>query len=124
VIVATLAAALLAVAAPRVVAYREHMALDSVAHELARDLGRARVEAIKRNEAVTLRRLADTAYQIRADPARRLPPGVKFNTASTVDSVRFAAFGPVVIGAGAWNLTTAHSSRVVTVRASGQVGVQ
>jgi prepilin-type N-terminal cleavage/methylation domain-containing protein len=124
VVVATIAGLILAVVAPRIQAYRENMLLNSVAHELVRDLGRARIEALKRNEGVTLRLLEDTAYQIRTEPHRRLPAGVTFYRTGSVDSVRFASVGPVVIGAGSIVVDAGTARRRVVIRSTGQVAVQ
>lgn len=124
VVVATIAGFVLAVAAPRIQSYRATMLLNSVAHEVARDLGRARIDALKRNEAVTLRLLGDTAYQVRTEPHRRLPAGLTFYRTGSVDSVRFASFGPVVIGSGSIFVDAGSSRRRVVIRSTGQVSVR
>src|SRR3712207_9273517 len=49
-IVATLAGVLLGVVVPRIANAYTGTQLDSAAHELARDLGRARSEAIRKNQ--------------------------------------------------------------------------
>lgn len=123
-VVCTMAGLILAVMTPRIQTYRERMAVDSAVHELTRDLGRARIEALKRNEAVTLRLVGDTAYQVRAEAARRLPRGLKFYRGGSVDSVRFASIGPVVIGAGSIYVDAGPVRRRVVIRSSGHVAVQ
>jgi prepilin-type N-terminal cleavage/methylation domain-containing protein len=122
-VVATLAGLLLGMVVPRIASFREHMLLDSTAQGLARDIMRTRGEALKRNEAVTIRRLADTAYQVRTEAPRRLPSGLTF-TNVTVDSVRFHPFGLVAIGVGEWRIQAVSNQRRVVVRTTGHVRVE
>jgi type II secretory pathway pseudopilin PulG len=122
-VVATFAGLLLGIAVPRIASFREQMLLDSTAHQLARDVIRTRGEALKRNEFVSIKRLADTAYRVRDEAPRRLPAGVAFATTS-VDSVRFAPFGLVAFGAGSLHLQAGSSERRVTVRTTGHVRVE
>jgi type IV fimbrial biogenesis protein FimT len=122
-VVATLAALMLGVVVPRIASFREQNLLDSTAHGLARDIARARSEAIKRNAQVSVTRLADTAYRVAAEPHRRLPPDVRFNTAS-VGTVTFSPFGIIQIGAGTMRLDAGSRSRRVIIRTSGHVRVE
>jgi Tfp pilus assembly protein FimT len=123
-VIATIAGLVLAMVMPRMSSFREQMLLDSTAHELARDLVRTRGEALKRNEFVSLKRIADTAYQVRSEGPRRLPAGLAFNTDASVDSVRFAPFGLVDVGVGSLTLRAGSSIRRVTVRKTGHVRVE
>jgi type IV fimbrial biogenesis protein FimT len=122
-VVAGLAGLMLGLVVPRVASFREHMLLDSAAHGLARDLARARSEAIKRNAQLSLTRLADTAYRVGTEPHRRLPPDVTFNT-SSVGTVTFSPFGIIHLGAGTVRLDAGSRSRRVVIRASGHVRVE
>jgi type II secretory pathway pseudopilin PulG len=123
-VVATIAGLVLAVVTPRISAFRQQMLLDSTAHEIARDLIRTRGEALKRNEAASLKRVGDNAYRVRNEPARPLPPGLTFQTAASVDSVRFAPFGLVELGVGSLTLQAGSRVRRVTVRKTGHVRVE
>jgi hypothetical protein len=123
-VVATLAGLLLGIVMPRIASFREHMLLDSTAHTLARDVIRTRGEALKRNEFVSIKRLDDTAYQVRSEAPRRLPAGLTFDVGSSVDSVRFAPFGLVAFGVGSMRLRAGNATRRVIVRTTGHVRVE
>ena len=123
-VVATLAGLMLGFVVPKIAAFREQMLLDSTAHELARDVIRTRGEALKRNEFVSIKRIDDTAYRVRSEASRRLPPGLTFVVASSVDSVRFAPFGLVDFGVGSLQLRAGSTDRRVTVRKTGHVRVE
>jgi prepilin-type N-terminal cleavage/methylation domain-containing protein len=123
-VVATIAGLVLGIVLPKMSSVRAQMLLDSTAHEIARDLIRTRGEALKRNEYVSLKRSDDTAYWVRAESRRRLPEGVTFKVASSVDSVRFAPFGLVDMGVGSLVLQSGPRERRVTVRKTGYVRVE
>ena len=122
-VVATLAGLILGMFVPKISSFREQMLLDSTAQELARDVIRARGEALKRNESVSVTRLDDTAYKVRTEAPRRLPHGLNFK-AGSVSEVRFAPFGLVSVGVGSMTLTTGTYERKVTVRTTGHVRVE
>jgi type II secretion system protein H len=123
-VVATLAGLMLGLVVPKMVSFNRGMTLDSAAQALVRDLGRARVEALKRNEPVSLKRVGDSAYQVRTEAPRHLPPGVTFVADGSVDSVRFASFGLVVAGTGALKVRAGSDQRRVVIRSSGHVRVE
>jgi type II secretory pathway pseudopilin PulG len=122
-VVATLAGLILAIFVPKISSFRTQMLLDSTAQELARDVIRARGEALKRNESVSVTRLDDTAYKVRTEAPRRLPAGLAFK-AGSVAEVRFAPFGLVSAGVGSMTLTAGPYERKVTVRTTGHVRVE
>jgi hypothetical protein len=122
-VVATVGGLVLGIMFPKIASFRQQMLLDGIAHEIARDVNRTRGEALKRNEFVSLKRLADTAYQVRSEAPRRLPPGLTFVSGS-VDSVRFAPFGLVDVGVGSLRVRTGSRERVVSVRKTGHVRVE
>lgn len=123
VVVATIAGLMLGMVLPKISSFREQMLLDSTAQGLARDIIRTRGEALKRNEPVTVRRLDDTAYQVRAEQPRRLPTGLTF-VGPSVDSTRFHPFGLVAIGVGEWRIQAVSTQRRVVVRTTGHVRVE
>jgi hypothetical protein len=129
-VIATLAGLMLGILVPRISSFRAPMLLDGTAHGLARDLVRARGEALKRNEVVTVHRLDDTAYKVRSasgaldEAPRRLPAGLAFHGGGSVDSVRFAPFGIVSFGVGALRIDAGSNQRRVVVRTTGHVRVE
>jgi Tfp pilus assembly protein FimT len=125
-IVATLTGVLLGVVVPRLANTYTGTQLDSAAHELARDLGRARSEAIRTNQSVTVTRLADTAYRVASEPHRRLPTGVQFKPGAGLNLVTFSPLGITTTSQGFFNMRTVSggSTRIVYVRKSGLVQVR
>jgi type II secretory pathway pseudopilin PulG len=122
-VVATMAGLMLGILVPRISSFREQMLVDSTAQGLARDIIRARGEALKRNESVSVTRLDDTAYRVRTEAPRRLPPGLTFANTS-VSEVRFAPFGLVSAGVGSMTVKTGSRERRVIVRTTGHVRVE
>jgi hypothetical protein len=122
--VMTLAGIVLGLVMPKIRTVRDNMSVDSVAYDLARDLGRARMEAIKRNQKLTFTRLADTAYQVGDESPRRLPAGVLFNEGASAESVTFTSMGVVADGTSQIKVKSASDSRVVVIRGSGHVSVK
>jgi prepilin-type N-terminal cleavage/methylation domain-containing protein len=123
VIVMVVAGFLMALALPRFAEVRRSIELDTAAYQLAGDLRRAQVEAIKRNEAVTLARTGASTYSISFIGNRTLEASVTFNVGSA-DSVRLASFGPPTTGAQAFTLDHGGFSKTVSVTAAGLVQVQ
>ncbi len=97
--------------------------LESAAQQLVGDLYRARVEAIKRNQAVYIAQAGPTEYMIQFVGARELPSAVSFG-AGVPDTVRFAPFGPTLTGAATYILTLGGKTRMVDVHASGVASVR
>jgi len=123
-IVATLAGLMLGLMVPRIASTYSSTQLDSSAHELARDLGRARSEAIRKNQSVTVTRLADTAYRVGTEPVRRLPPTVTFKAGASLAAVTFSPLGITTTAQGLFNMRTGTATRIVYVRKSGFVSVR
>ena len=115
---------LLAVALPRFREQRRRYQLDTAARQLAGDLRRAQIEAIRRNTPVTLERMNDSIYNIDFIGDRLLQDNVRFNMGLTADSVRLAAFGPPTTGARSFVVTRDGAQKTVTVSAAGLVTVQ
>lgn len=122
--VMTLAAAMLSVVVPSVLTFRKTSSLNTTAYEFARDLGRARIEAVKRNQMLIFTRLADTAYQVGDEPVRRLSPAVTFKEDESAESLKFSSMGVVADGTSQFKLVAGSSVRTVTVRASGHASVK
>ncbi len=107
-----------AIAIPRSGALIRNARLGSAAQQLVGDLHRARVEAIKRNQAVYIAQAGSTGYMIEFIGARELPGAVSFG-AGVPDTVRFASFGLTLTGAATYTLTLGGKTRMVDVNASG-----
>lgn len=112
----------MAIGIPRLSAVRQRMTLDASARQLAGDLGRARIEALKRNTAVTLRRVSSGTYEIQYIGTRALRGDATLT--GTPDSVRFASFGPPLSGPTTFTVTVGSFTKQVEVSAAGQVVVR
>lgn len=108
-------------AVPRFGSMRLRWKVDSAAQQVVGDLHRARVEAVKRNDMVYLARTGSNTYTIRFLGDHSLPEGVTF---TGPDTVKFAAFGPALTGAGTFQFTLGSNSKEVHVNASGFASVQ
>jgi type II secretion system protein H len=112
------------IALPRFREQRRRYQLDTAAHQLAGDLRRAQVEAIRRNQPVTLERINDSTYNVDFIGNRLFEGSVKFSTALSADSVRLAAFGPPTTGARTFVVRRDGAQKSVTVSAAGLITVQ
>jgi prepilin-type N-terminal cleavage/methylation domain-containing protein len=124
VMVLVLAGMLVGIALPRFRESRQRYQLDTAAYQLAGDLRRAQVEAIRRNQPVTLERIDAMTYNIDFVGDRLFEGNVTFVTALSADSVRLAAFGPPTTGAQTFTLQLAGAQKSVTVSAAGLITVQ
>jgi prepilin-type N-terminal cleavage/methylation domain-containing protein len=122
VIVLTMMATVTAIALPNMLDLREQTALTNAAHIFARDLNRARVEAGRRNESIAVFRVGSRHYRIEGLANQTLPDGVRF--AEGFDSVRFASFGPVKFGAGAYELALGDQRKGIRIETAGFAYVQ
>ncbi len=120
---------LLAIAAPRFTAMRNGLQLDAAAYQVAGDLRRAQVEAVKRNKTIQVVKQDASTYLIQSlTPAvtvlhtRVLEPGIEFGAAAM--TVSFASFGPPIGGGATFTITYAGRTKTVTVGANGLVTVQ
>ena len=124
VMVIVLAGMLMAIALPRFRNQRTRYQLDTAAYQLAGDLRRGQIEAIRRNQPITLERINDSTYNVDFIGDRVLADNVRFSTALSADSVRLAAFGPPTTGARSFVVQLAGAQKTVTVSAAGLVTVQ
>jgi prepilin-type N-terminal cleavage/methylation domain-containing protein len=131
VIVIVLAGIMAAVALPRFAESRRSYQVDSAAHQLAGDLRRAQVEAIRRNRTIELFVSSASTYRIRSVPppspivvyyTRSLDPPVTFGAGAT--SVRLRSFGPPTTGAASFIVQNGPVQKTVNVSAAGLVSVQ
>jgi type II secretory pathway pseudopilin PulG len=121
---------LVGIAIPRFAAMRQGLQLDTAAQQLAGDLRRAQVEAIKRNQTVELAKTGASTYDIQSVPpapatvfyARSFEQNVTFGGGSV--SVRMASFGPPVGGGAAFIVDVGGNQKTVTVSAAGRISVQ
>ena len=121
-LVVVVAGMILAIAAPRFTAMRNGMRLDTAAYQLAGDLRRAQVEAIKRNQTVIVAKTNDTTYNVQFIGNRVFETGVRF--AAPAMTVSMASFGPPIGGGGTFTIVHGGRTRTVTVGGNGLVTVQ
>ena len=124
VMVMVLGGMLMAIALPRFREQRTRYQLDTAAFQLAGDLRRAQIEAIRRNQPITLERINDSTYNVDFIGDRLLTDNVRFDMGLTADSVRLAAFGPPTTGARSFVVQIGGAQKTVTVSAAGLVTVQ
>lgn len=117
-VVLTIFSTLITIMLPPLMGASRRMRLESAAQSLVGDLRLARVEAIKRNRSIYVAKTGGTTYNIEILGARTLPEGVQFASTSP-DTVRFAAFGVNLSGAGAFTLQLLNDTRIVRVTAGG-----
>ena len=122
VMVLTMMATVAVIAIPNMLDVREQTALTNAAHIFARDLNQARVEATRRNESIAVYRVGLNHYRIEGLALQTLPEGVRF--AAGFDSVRFASFGPVKFGAGAYELALDSHRKGIRIETAGFAYVQ
>jgi prepilin-type N-terminal cleavage/methylation domain-containing protein len=122
-VVVVIAGVVLAIALPRFNSVRQGIQIDGAAQQLAGDLRRAQVEAIKRNRSIELRTTGTTTYTIDSIGARSFDDGVVFG-ASSSSSVRMATFGPPVGGAASFTLELGARRKTIDVSAAGFVSVR
>jgi prepilin-type N-terminal cleavage/methylation domain-containing protein len=124
---------LLAIALPRFAEARQRMQLDTAAYQLAGDLRRAQVEAIKRNRTIELAKTGASTYDIQSVATLLVPLVTVFHTRAFESNVTFAAgamsvqmasFGPPIGGGANFTVELNGRQKVVTVSASGLVTVQ
>jgi prepilin-type N-terminal cleavage/methylation domain-containing protein len=121
-LVIVVAGLLLAVAVPRFTAMRNGLQLDTAAYQLAGDLRRAQIEAIKRNQTITVAKTAASTYNIQLIGDRTFESNVQF--AAGAMTVGMASFGPPVGGGATFTLNHAGRTKTVRVGANGLVTVQ
>lgn len=114
---------ILALAVPPLGDVRDRMRIDGAADQLAGDLRRMQVDAIKRNKSLRLLKTSSTAYTVDSLGARTLEDGVTFGTGSASE-LRMASFGPPVGGGANFLLSYKTRQRTVSVSASGMLSVQ
>ncbi len=122
-VVLVIASVVLAIALPRIAATRQGIQIDGAAQQLAGDLGRARVEAIKRNASIQLVRTGASSYSIDSLGTRSFDGGVVFGAASAA-SVRLASFGPPVAGGASFVLELGSRHKTIVLSPAGYVSVQ
>lgn len=113
---------LAAIVGPKMVALSSRTHAETAAQQVLGDLERARMEAIKRNTSVTWRKTGPDTYTITYVGARALD-GATFQSAP--DSVRFAPFGPLQLGAGSNFVVAAGGyTRKIVLTAAGHARIE
>jgi Tfp pilus assembly protein PilV len=91
--------------------------------QLAADLQRARLEAIRLNAPVTFQRTSLTQYQIPGVVTRTLAGGIAFDNLAPA-SVQFSSLGRLVGAPSAFLLQHGTEARQVSVAAGGALTIQ
>ena len=91
--------------------------LETTTSGLAADLGRARIEAMKRNQVVDVTIISRTEYDIEFVGVRRLENGVAFQDGPAL--VQFAPFGSTLTGPAQFVLALGGETRTVSLTAAG-----
>jgi prepilin-type N-terminal cleavage/methylation domain-containing protein len=125
---------LLGIALPRFAEQRRRLQLDTAAYQLAGDLRRTQVEAIKGNRTVELAATGASTYNIQSVPTVLVPAVTVFNTRSfegnvtfavgSAANVRMASFGPPTAGGAVFIVRSGGAQKTITVSAAGLVSVQ
>ena len=127
------ASLIMAIGVPRFLGMRDGLKLDGAAYQLAGDLRRAQVEAIKGNRTVELLKTGPSTYSIQSVPTVLVPLLTVFNIRSFEQGVTFAAgamtvrmasFGPPIGAPVTFTVGHAGRTKAVTVGANGLVTVQ
>lgn len=121
-LVVVIAGMLLAIAVPRFTAMRNGYLIDTAAYQLAGDLRRAQVEAIKRNQTITVAKTGTNTYNITQIGNRAFEPGVEF--AAGAMTVSLASFGPPIGGGAVFTINGGSRTKTITVGVNGLVTVQ
>ena len=121
-LVMLIAGSLMAITVPKAVTLRRQMELDTAAHRLAREIKGAQHQAVRTNAQVSVTLVGNDAYTVGTRKVA-LPTGLMFLGMSP-NTLTFAAFGPVVTGAGTYELKYESARRYVVVNTSGMVTVQ
>ncbi len=107
-----------AIALPKFSEYRRAWRLESGGQQIVGNLQRARIEAIKRNQTVFLKKTGTSDYLIRFIGTQSLPEGTTFGS-GTPDSVAFAPFGPALTGAATYRIELGSDYVLVKLSAAG-----
>jgi hypothetical protein len=89
------ASLILGIAVPRSINFANNYQLQVAAEQLAGDLQRSRLDAMRLNTPVTFQRLSGNAYQVGAVAVSTLYGGATFS-AGDPSSIQFSPFGRVV----------------------------
>ena len=108
---------LVSIAMPPIARTIRSVRLETTTSGLAADLGRARIEAMKRNQVVDVTMISRTEYDIEFVGVRRLENGVAFQSGPAL--VQFAPFGPTLTGPAQFVLELGGATRTVSLTASG-----
>lgn len=102
---------------------RDSMRIDGAAQQVAGDIRRLQVEAIKRNQSLLLSRTSATTYTLQSIGNRTLEDGVTFADASS-GGVQMASFGPPVGGGASFVLNYGTRQKTVAINSAGMLSVQ
>ncbi len=108
---------IVSIAMPPIARTIRSVRLESTTSGLAADLGRARIEAMKRNRVVDVTMTSPTEYEIEFVGVRRLENGVAFQSGPAL--VQFLPFGSTLTGPAQFVLALGGETRTVSLTAAG-----
>ncbi len=117
IIALTITGVLATIALPPMGSTIRSVRLQATTSDLAGDLARARIEALKRNRVVDVTLISETEYEIEFVGVMKLENGAVFVDAPTL--VQFAAFGPMLTGPEQFVIGLGGATRTVSLTASG-----
>ena len=112
-----------AFALPKLGSVRQQMELDGAAQLLVQDFNRARTEAIMTNSDVTVTRVGTTGYKVGTGRVKLLPAGIVFDATSPA-AATFEPLGPILLGAGSYQIESHEANRTIVLLASGMAVIQ
>lgn len=123
-IAVAVASLILAIAVPRSINFANNYQLQVAAEQLAGDLQRSRLDAMRLNTPVTFQRLSGTAYQVGAVAVSTLYGGATFSGGDP-SSIQFSPFGRLVGGPAVFQVQGPHGgTKLVRVAQGGITTVQ
>ena len=108
---------LLSIALPPIGNTIRSVRLEATTSDLAGDLARARIEALKRNRVVDVTFTSETEYEIEFVGTRKLENGATFLEGP--DVIQFAPFGPMLTGPAQFVVGLGGDTRTISLAASG-----
>ncbi len=97
--------------------------LSIATEQIAADIKRTRLEALRLNTPVTFQRLDDSTYQVGTIPARRLYGGARF-TAASPNTAQFSSVGRLVGAATEFGVQRNGTLKRIRIATGGMVMVQ
>jgi type II secretory pathway pseudopilin PulG len=122
-IVLSIAGVLLAIGLMRSTTLSRQYQLAIATEQVAADLQRARLEAVRRNMSITFQRTSVTQYQIAGVLTRTIAGGAYFDSLAPA-SVQFSSRGRLVGTPSSFQLRSGVHTKTVSIAAGGALEIQ